>query len=167
MSYDFSTKYKPKGFRRKISSLLFTIYHLPFTIKNMSAIILFDGICNFCNGSVNFIIERDRGGYFKFAPLQSEIGQKLLNEYGVDTTVTDSIVLIEDGKAYVRTTAALRIARKLSGVWRWFYSFIIVPRFVRDVFYKLFAKYRYKMFGKQNACMMPTPEIRSRFLAMS
>ena len=131
----------------------------------MSAIILFDGVCNFCNGAVNFIIDRDPEGYFKFAPLQSEIGQKLLTDAGVDKAVTDSVVLIEDGKAYVRTTAALRIARKLTGAWRWFYGFIVVPSFVRDVFYNLFAKYRYKMFGKQEACMLPTPEVRSRFLA--
>lgn len=133
----------------------------------MSAIILFDGVCNFCNNSVNFIIERDKENYFKFAPLQSEIGQKLLEEHNIDRTVTDSVVLIENGKAYVRTTAALRIARKLSGAWRLLYGFIIVPSFVRDVFYKLFARYRYKMFGKQEACMMPTPEIREKFLAMN
>lgn len=130
----------------------------------MSAIILFDGVCNFCNGSINFIIERDKENYFKFAPLQSETGEKLLAEYGIDKTITDSVVLIEDGKAYTRTTAALRIARKLSGAWQWFYGFIIVPTFIRDIFYKLFAKYRYKMFGKQEACMMPTPEIRQKFL---
>lgn len=133
----------------------------------MNAIILFDGVCNFCNGSVNFIIERDPQAYFKFAPLQSEIGQKLLDEYQIDKTQTDSVVLIEDEKAYVRTTAALRIARRLSGQWSWFYGFRVVPSFVRDVFYKLFAKYRYRMFGRQEACMMPTPEIRERFLAMS
>lgn len=131
----------------------------------MNAIILFDGVCNFCNGSVNFIIERDKEGYFKFAPLQSEIGERLLNEYGIDKNVTDSVVLIENGKAYARTTAALRIAKRLSGAWKLFYGFTIVPSIFRDVFYKLFAKYRYKMFGKQETCMMPTPEIRSRFLA--
>ena len=133
----------------------------------MSAIILFDGVCNFCNGSVNFIIDRDPDKYFKFAPLQSEIGRKLLDEHGVDKTVTDSVVLIEDGVAYVRTTAALHIARRLKGAWSWFYGFRVVPAALRDVFYKLFAKYRYKMFGKQDACMMPTPEIRERFLAMN
>ncbi len=130
----------------------------------MSAIILFDGVCNFCNGSVNFIIERDKKAYFKFAPLQSEIGQKLLDEYNIDKTVTDSVVLIEDGKAYTRTTAALRIAKKLSGAWKLFYGFVVVPGVFRDVFYKLFAKYRYKMFGKQETCMIPTPEIRARFI---
>ena len=131
----------------------------------MSAIILFDGVCNFCNGSVNFIIERDRAGYFKFAPLQSEIGEKLLRENGVDKAQTDSVILIEDGKVYTHSTAALRIARKLEGKWSWFSHLTIVPRFIRDGFYRLFAKYRYKMFGKQEACMLPTPEIRSRFLA--
>ena len=130
----------------------------------MSAIILFDGVCNFCNGSVNFIIERDMVNYFKFTPLQSEIGQKLLDEYNIDKIQTDSVVLIEDGKAYTRTTAALRITRKLRGAWRLFYGFIVVPSFIRDYFYKLFAKNRYRLFGKTEACMMPTPEIRARFL---
>ncbi len=130
----------------------------------MSGIILFDGVCNFCNGSVNFIIERDVENYFKFAPLQSEIGQKLLDEYKIDKEQTDSVVLIENGKAFVRTTAALRVARKLSGFWSLFYGFIIVPEFIRDFFYKLFAKNRYKMFGKTDACMMPTPEVRARFI---
>jgi len=131
----------------------------------MSAIILFDGVCNFCNGSVNFIIDRDPEAYFKFAPLQSQVGEKLLKENGVDKIETDSVVLIEDGKVYTRTTAALRIARRLSGYWSWFYGFIVVPSFCRDIFYRLFAKYRYKMFGKQEACMLPSPEVRSRFLA--
>jgi len=136
-----------------------------FTIKVMSAIILFDGVCNFCNGSVNFIIERDKTGYFKFAPLQSEAGEKLLQENGVDKAQTDSVILIEDGKVYTHSTAALKIARKLEGKWSWLSHLSIVPRFIRDGFYKLFAKYRYVMFGKQEACMLPTPEIRARFLA--
>ena len=130
----------------------------------MSAIILFDGVCNFCNGSVNFIIERDRQGYFKFASLQSETGEKLLAEHGIDKAETDSVILIEDGKADVYSTAALKIARKLDGAWSWLHAFIIVPKFLRDFFYKLFAKYRYKLFGKQEACMLPTAETRSRFL---
>src|SRR5215213_3673186 len=120
----------------------------------MSAVILFDGVCNFCNSSVNFIIERDPAGYFKFAPLQSEIGEKLLAENGVDKVETDSVVLIEDGKVYTHSTAALRVARKLDGAWRWFYYFIFVPRFIRDAFYKLFAKYRYRLFGKKDECML-------------
>lgn len=131
----------------------------------MSAIILFDGVCNFCNGSVNFIIDRDPQKYFKFAPLQSEVGEKLLKENGVDKIETDSVVLIEDGKVYTHTTAALRIARRLSGYWSYFYGLTIVPSSIRDIFYKLFAKYRYQMFGKQAACMLPSPEVRERFLA--
>ena len=131
----------------------------------MSAIILFDGVCNFCNSSVNFIIERDKAGYFKFAPLQSEIGEKLLAENGVDKIETDSVVLIEDGAVYTHSTAALRVARKLDGGWRWLSYLNIVPRVVRDAAYKLFAKYRYKLFGKKDECMLPSPEIRARFLA--
>lgn len=131
----------------------------------MSAIILFDGVCNFCNGSVNFIIERDSKNYFKFAPLQSETAQKLLDKFGIDKTQTDSVILIEGEKAYTHSTAALRVARKLDGAWSAAYAFSIVPKPIRDFFYKTFAKYRYKLFGKQDACMMPTPEIRARFLS--
>lgn len=130
----------------------------------MSAIVLFDGVCNFCNGSVNFIIERDKENYFKFAPLQSQIGEELLQKYEIDKAETDSVILIEDEKAYMHSTAALRIARRLGGIWSWLYAFIIVPRGLRDFIYRLFAKNRYRLFGKQDACMMPTPEIRQRFL---
>lgn len=131
---------------------------------NMSAIVLFDGVCNFCNGSVNFIIEHDKANYFKFAPLQSEIGQNLLEKHGIDKNEIDSVILIEDEMSYMYSTAALRIARKLDGIWSSFYIFRFVPSFIRDFAYKLFAKYRYKLFGKQDACMLPTPEIRARFL---
>ncbi|MCD9188883.1 MAG: thiol-disulfide oxidoreductase DCC family protein [Pyrinomonadaceae bacterium] len=130
----------------------------------MSAIVLFDGVCNFCNGSVNFIIEHDKADYFRFAPLQSEIGQNLLEKHGIDKFETDSVIVIEDEKAYTHSTAALRVARKLDGIWSFFYIFRFVPAFIRDFAYKLFAKYRYKLFGRQDACMMPTPEIRARFL---
>lgn len=131
----------------------------------MGAIILFDGVCNFCNSSVNFIIEHDKAGYFKFAPLQSEIGERLLGENGIDKIETDSVVLIEDGKAYTHSTAALRVAGKLDGAWRWLSYLSFVPRALRDAAYKLFAKYRYKLFGKKDECMLPSPEIRARFLA--
>lgn len=133
-------------------------------IAVMGAIVLFDGVCNFCSGSVNFIIAHDPNGYFKFAPLQSDIGKGLLDKFEIDTGETDSIILIENEKAYVYSTAPLRIARKLSGLWSWFYVLRIVPRLIRDFFYRLFAKYRYRLFGKKDVCMMPTPEIRQRFL---
>ncbi|MGQ0541022.1 MAG: thiol-disulfide oxidoreductase DCC family protein [Blastocatellia bacterium] len=130
----------------------------------MGAIVLFDGVCNFCNGSVNFIIEHDKAGFFTFAPLQSEIGEELLAKHGIDKTDTDSVILIEDDKAYTHSTAALRTARKLDGIWSWGFAFIAVPRPIRDFFYKLFAKHRYRLFGRRDTCMVPTPEIRARFL---
>ena len=132
--------------------------------KSMSGIVLFDGVCNFCNGSVNFIIERDRQNYFKFAPLQSEIGQELLKKHNINKAETDSVILVENGAAYMYSTAALKVAKHLDGAWSWFYGFIFVPKFLRDFAYKTFAKNRYKLFGKTEACMMPTPEIRERFL---
>ncbi len=130
----------------------------------MGAIILFDGLCNFCNSSVNFIIERDRDVYFKFTPLQSTIGEELLEKFHIDKAETDSLIVIEGEKAYTHSSGALRITQKLDGVWSSLYAFIIVPKPIRDFFYKLFAKYRYRLFGKKDVCMMPTPELKQRFL---
>jgi predicted DCC family thiol-disulfide oxidoreductase YuxK len=130
----------------------------------MEAIVLFDGMCNFCNGAVNWVIERDKAGYFKFAALQSGVGEELAAKHGIDRSETDSVMLVEDDKLYTFSTAALRIARKLDGIWSWMYAFIVVPKPIRDFFYKLFARYRYRLFGKRDACMLPTPEIRARFL---
>src|SRR5687768_15884136 len=116
----------------------------------MGAVVLFDGVCNFCDSSVNFVIEHDREGYFKFAPLQSEPGKELADKYGLrsetvgdgssanDSIPIDSVILVEDGVAYTHSTAALRIARRLDGIWSWLHVFIIVPRPIRDLFYKLF-----------------------------
>jgi len=141
----------------------------------MAAVVLFDGVCNFCDASVNFVLEHDRDGYFKFAPLQSEAGIKLAREHGLESKVAeagtfdgsipiDSVILIEDGKAYTHSTAALRIARRLTGLWSWAYAFIVVPAPVRDFLYRLFARYRYRIFGRKDECMLPTPEVRARFL---
>ena len=130
----------------------------------MGAVVLFDGVCNFCNGAVNFVIQRDKAGYFKFAPLQSEVGEKMRDEFGIDESKTDSIIVVEDGRAYTNSTAALRIARRLDAAWRLFYGFIIVPKPIRDWAYRIFAKYRYKFFGRQEACMIPTSDVRARFL---
>ena len=129
----------------------------------MNPVVLFDGVCNFCNGAVNFIIRHDRGGKFKFAPLQSGIGQELKAKHGIGDDV-DSIVLVEDDRAFTNSTAGLRIAKGLGGAWSLAYVFIIVPAFVRDFFYKVFAKYRYRMFGRTEACMLPTADVRARFL---
>ena len=130
----------------------------------MGAIVLFDGVCNFCNATVNFVIEHDKAGYFKFAPLQSEIGAQLIAKHGIDNVETDSVIVVEDDKAYTHSSAALRIAKRLDGIWSWAYAFVVVPKPIRDLAYRLFAKHRYRLFGKQDACMMPTPEVRARFL---
>lgn len=131
----------------------------------MSAIILFDGVCNFCDGAVNFIIERDKKNYFRFAPLQSENGQKLAAEHGIDLEKIDSVILIEGGEVFTHSTAALKVARNLDGIWSLAHAFIIVPKFIRDYFYKLFARNRYRLFGKKDACMLPSPEVRAKFLS--
>ena len=130
----------------------------------MGAIVLFDGVCNFCNASVNFVIGRDRNGYFKFAPLRSEIGEQLIAKHGIDTAETDSIILVEDEAAFTHSDAALRIARRLDGIWSWAYAFIVIHRSLRDLMYKLIAKNRYRLFGRRDECMLPTPEVRARFL---
>lgn len=129
----------------------------------MERIVLFDGVCNFCNGAVNFIIRSDPEKRFKFAALQSEFGARKRAEYNIGDDV-DSIILIEDGKAYMHSTAGLMVARGLGGIWALSYIFIIVPAFIRDWAYKLFARYRYKIFGRQEACMLPTPDVRDRFI---
>ena len=129
----------------------------------MRSIVLFDGVCNFCSDSVNFIIRHDTENRFAFTPLQSEKGIELRAKYGIDDDI-DSIVLIEDDRAFSKSTAALRIAKRLGGIWALAYAFIIVPRPIRDYFYELFAKYRYRLFGKKDECMLPTPEVRARFL---
>jgi predicted DCC family thiol-disulfide oxidoreductase YuxK len=128
------------------------------------AIILFDGVCNFCDSSVQFVLKRDKKGYFNFASLQSEIGQELLEKYKIPKDKFESLVLIENDKAYLFSTGALRIARKLNGAWPIFYGFIIIPSFIRNFFYKLIANNRYRLFGKKEECMIPSPEWRSRFL---
>lgn len=129
----------------------------------MGAIVLFDGVCNFCNGSVNFIIARDRRGYFKFAALQSEPGRELRTKYKIGDAV-DSIILIEHDAAYIYSAAALRIARRLGGGWPLFGVLRIIPLSIRDYFYRMFARNRYRLFGKKDVCMVPTPEVRTRFL---
>jgi len=130
----------------------------------MGAIVLFDGVCNFCHGSVKFVMRHDRAGYFKFAPLQSAIGHDLLNKYKVDQSETDTIVVIDERRVYLHSDGALHIAGKLDRPWSWLYLLVTVPRPIRDFFYRLFAKYRYRLFGKKDFCMIPTPELKRRFL---
>lgn len=130
----------------------------------MNPTILFDGECNFCDSSVQFIIKRDPKGLFHFASLQSDVGQELLKKYDVSRDV-DSMVLIEKDKVYYKSAAALRIARHLKGAWKLAYAAIIVPSPLRNTIYDFIARNRYKWFGKkEEACMLPSPAIRQRFL---
>lgn len=128
------------------------------------AIILFDGVCNLCNGSVQFIIKRDKKAVFKFASLQSDIGQSILKEYKIPAGDLFSIILVENNKAYSRSTAALHIARRLDGAWKILYIGILFPKFLRDSIYDWVAKNRYRWFGKKEECMIPSPAMRERFL---
>lgn len=127
-------------------------------------VVLFDGVCNLCNSAVNFIIDRDPGAAFRFAPLQSEPGRTLTTRCSVDLAATDSLILVEGDRYYVRSTAALRIARRLTGAWPLCYGFILVPRPLRDWAYDWIARNRYRWFGKRETCRLPTPEDRARFL---
>lgn len=130
----------------------------------MKHIILFDGDCNFCNASVQFIIKRDPSAHFQFTSLQSEKGYALKKQFGIAEN-EDSIVLIKKNKGYTKSSAALRIAKKLDGLWHLLFLFILVPRPIRDGIYKYIAKNRYKWFGKkEDTCQLPPPEMRKRFL---
>jgi len=125
-------------------------------------IVLFDGVCSVCDRAVHFIIDRDRGGRFQFAALQSEVGAELLARAGLSGINT--MVLIEGDHAYTRSTAALRIARRLDGAWPALYVGMVVPKGLRDLAYRLFAAARYRLFGRLSACRVPSAAERGRFL---
>ena len=127
-------------------------------------IILFDGVCNFCNGWVNFLIRQDKKKIFRFAALQSHAGQKLLEKYGLLKQQFDSFIYMEEGKIYKASTAGLQLNKKLPFYWRWMQIFWLLPKFFRDGIYNLIAKNRYKWFGKKEVCMIPSQELRHRFL---
>ncbi|WP_443938288.1 thiol-disulfide oxidoreductase DCC family protein [Pedobacter sp. MW01-1-1] len=127
------------------------------------SIIFFDGVCNLCNASVQFVIERDRKNTFKFSALQGELAKEVLPKFAIDIRKLDSIVLLEGGKCFTESTAALRIAKQLSGAWPLLYVFIIVPSFVRNPVYRFIANNRYKWWGKQESCWVPTPALKNRF----
>ncbi len=127
-------------------------------------VIIFDGVCNLCNKSVQFILKRDRKKQFRFTTLQGKTAQSLLYKSGLTTDELNSFILVEKGKIYTRSTGALRLCRKLSGAWPLLYAFMIVPRFIRDAVYKWIARNRYKWFGKKETCMIPDASIKSRFL---
>jgi predicted DCC family thiol-disulfide oxidoreductase YuxK len=127
-------------------------------------LILFDGVCNLCNGAVQFVLRHDKNKLFSFAALQSETGKTLLLKYSLPKNDLSSFLLIENNKLYARSTAAIRVAKKLNGLWPVLYICIIIPPFIRDGVYNFIARNRYKWFGKKEECMIPTPELKARFL---
>ena len=129
---------------------------------SVEKIIFFDGVCNLCNGAVNFIIDRDPEAKFKFAALQSEVAKKKLPQERVQHV--DSIVLLKQGKTFIKSEAALLIAKELKFPWSMFQVFLIIPKFLRDPLYNFIAKRRYKWFGKKDTCRIPTPELQDRFV---
>ena len=127
-------------------------------------VILFDGVCNFCDASVNFIIRQDKKNVFRFAALQSSAGQQLAEKYHLPKKDFDSFVLVDQGKIYIKSTAGLRVYGNLPWIWKWTQIFWIVPKFIRDAVYDYVARNRYKWFGKKDQCVIPSAEVRSRFL---
>lgn len=127
-------------------------------------ILLFDGVCNLCNGAVNFVIDRDSAAKVRFGALQSEAGQRLLAQSSLPDTYLDSLVLCEGAKVYTGARGALRLAWHLGGAWRALWGLRVLPSWVLEPLYGLVAKYRYRWFGQLEACRIPTPELRSRFI---
>ncbi len=135
-----------------------------FAAVKEQPIILFDGVCNFCNSAVNFTLKRDKKKTILFCPLQTATGQKLLEQCKLPANDMRSFVFIENGEAYTRSTASLKVCRHLRRLWPFVYGLIIVPKFIRDSIYNWIAKNRYKWFGVKEQCMIPTPDIKARFL---
>lgn len=130
----------------------------------MDKILLFDGECNLCNGTVQFVIERDKKAKVKFASLQSDAGQKIMSENKIPNEYIDSIIFFKNNQIYYKSTAALKLFKHLDGIWSWFYIFIILPRFFRDFVYDFIAKNRIKWFGKAETCWIMTADYKKRFV---
>lgn len=130
----------------------------------MNSLILFDGVCNFCNYWVTFAIKRDRKNKLKFAPLQGETAKQLLPQFHIDPSSLSSVIFIDNGKVYTQSSAAIQICKHLDGGWKLFYGLIIIPKFFRDFLYNIIARNRYKWFGKKESCLIPTAELKERFL---
>ena len=129
-------------------------------------IVIFDGVCNLCNGAVNFIVKRDSAGKFLFTPMQSALAQELVEKYNVSNVGKDAFLLIKDDRTYIWTDAALEIASELDGHWHLCRAFKIIPRPICDWCYRQFARNRYTLFGRTDACVIPSAEIRSRFIGL-
>ena len=133
-------------------------------MSQSSPILLFDGVCNLCNGSVQFVLERNKNENIQFASLQSDFGRKMLAEINLPADYTSSLVLVEEGKSYVKSDAALQLAKHLNGLWKIGSVLLIFPRFIRNPVYDWIAKNRYKWFGKKGVCWIPEPKWKARFL---
>ncbi|MEH6346085.1 MAG: thiol-disulfide oxidoreductase DCC family protein [Bermanella sp.] len=133
---------------------------------NNPDIVIFDGVCNFCNDAVNFIIKRDPNARFAFTPMQSPLAKELMAQYKINNVGIDTFLLIKDGQSLEFSSAALEISKGLTGYWYLFTVFKLVPRSMRDFVYKLFARNRYRLFGKASSCMVPSQDIRSRFVGL-
>ena len=129
-------------------------------------IVIFDGVCNFCNSAVNFIIKRDPEGIFAFTPMQSDLARELMEKHGIHNVGIDTFLLIKNDNCFVFSTAALEITKDLSGYWYLFNVFRLLPKTIRDFFYKTFARNRYALFGRSDTCIVPSEEVRSRFVGI-
>ena len=127
-------------------------------------IVLFDGVCNLCQSTVQFVIKHDQRKKIRFASLQGEFGQQILKEHNLPLTNYNSFLFLENGKLHMKSGAALRLSRYLDGVWPLFYILIIIPPFLRNAVYGFIANNRYRWFGKQESCWLPTPDLKQRFL---
>lgn len=134
------------------------------TTATLNNVVFFDGVCNLCNSSVNFLIDRDPQARFQFASLQSYLAGEILPSHEIDPTKVDSIAFLVNGRVYQRSRAVLEIARRMRRLWPLMYVFVIVPGFIRDMVYNWIARNRYRWFGRTDSCRMPTPELRARFL---
>jgi predicted DCC family thiol-disulfide oxidoreductase YuxK len=133
-------------------------------MENFQNLLLFDGVCNLCNGFVQFVIKHDRKQKFKFAALQSNTGQKYLKRFNLENVDFESFVYIKNDQFYQKSTAAILVLKDLGFLWKLSYLLFVFPKFIRDAVYSLLAKNRYKLFGKKESCMLPTPELKNRFL---
>jgi len=132
--------------------------------ESAAKILLFDGLCNLCNSSVLFVIKRDANKQIRYAAIQSKQGMMLMKKYGIEEAYLGSLIFIDEGKVYLRSTGALRLCKYLKGLWPMFYILILVPPFIRNAVYDTVSKYRYRIFGKLETCMVPTIELKSLFL---
>jgi predicted DCC family thiol-disulfide oxidoreductase YuxK len=129
-------------------------------------IVVFDGVCNFCNSAVNFIIKRDPEGIFVFAPMQTELAKQLMQKHEIYNADIDTFLLIKNDQCFVFSNAALEITKDLTGLWYLFNVFRVIPSSVRDTIYKAFGRNRYRLFGRQETCIIPTEEVRTRFIGL-